>query len=306
MLCDSCISYANMLFYIEINFNIKGSIKEIFKKYFKKIFHRAIEKIFPPRHWNTGLVSSGASLTSWGEGVSFVLVGNPSSDNVTIKISYGVDVLHRPALHLIFPIGLVKTESGFIVRFVETGSGRWTLVVAVIWCLSFFGFPRPDLSLWGYRNRCFLVALCCLIERRPNLEVVTNDQKASPSAGKNIGVVLVPCPRMEVCPTAISSGVDIAEVPGCHLLWQKSSQWGSQKLPQGLVSHELTAYYSIFNQFKLKACVCYFSLSLKGKYISSLFWTKYIEKKFNLQLFFLPLFHEDLFSPGLPCTTRLL
>ena len=31
-----------------------------------------------------------------------------------------------------FPIGLVKTESGFIVRSVEIGLGRWTLVVAVI------------------------------------------------------------------------------------------------------------------------------------------------------------------------------
>ena len=31
-----------------------------------------------------------------------------------------------------FPIGLVKTETGFIVRSVETGLGRWTLVVAVI------------------------------------------------------------------------------------------------------------------------------------------------------------------------------
>ena len=30
-----------------------------------------------------------------------------------------------------FPIGLVKTESGFIVRSVETDLGRWTLVVAV-------------------------------------------------------------------------------------------------------------------------------------------------------------------------------
>ena len=40
---------------------------------------------------------------------------------------YGVDVLHRPALQPIFssfPIGLVKTESGFIVRSVETGLGR--------------------------------------------------------------------------------------------------------------------------------------------------------------------------------------
>ena len=31
-----------------------------------------------------------------------------------------------------FPIGLVETESGFIVRSVETGLGRWALVVAVI------------------------------------------------------------------------------------------------------------------------------------------------------------------------------
>ena len=31
-----------------------------------------------------------------------------------------------------FPIGLFKTKSGFIVRSVETGIGRWTLVVVVI------------------------------------------------------------------------------------------------------------------------------------------------------------------------------
>ena len=55
-----------------------------------------------------------------------------------------------------------------------------------------------------------------------------------------------------------------------------------------------------------KACVRYFSLFLKDKCISSLFRTKYIEKKFNLQCFFLPLFHENLFSPGLPRATRLL
>ena len=38
----------------------------------------------------------------------------------------------------------------------------------------------------------------------------------------------------------------------------------------------------------LKACARYFSLFSKDKCISSLFRTKYIEKKFNLQLFFLP------------------
>ena len=37
-----------------------------------------------------------------------------------------------------------------------------------------------------------------------------------------------------------------------------------------------------------KACVHYFSLFLKDRCISLLFRTEYIEKKFNLQLFFLP------------------
>ena len=43
---------------------------------------------------NTGLESSRVSLTSWGEGASLVLVGHPSSDGVTIKMPYGLDVLH--------------------------------------------------------------------------------------------------------------------------------------------------------------------------------------------------------------------
>ena len=39
-----------------------------------------------------------------------------------------IEQLHMPSC----PIGLVKTESGFIVRSVDTGLGGWTLVVAVI------------------------------------------------------------------------------------------------------------------------------------------------------------------------------
>ena len=39
-----------------------------------------------------------------------------------------IDELFTPS----FAIELVKTESGFIFRSVETGLGRWTLVVAVI------------------------------------------------------------------------------------------------------------------------------------------------------------------------------
>ena len=74
-----------------------------------------------------GLLSNRASLNSWG-GASLALVDHPSSDGVTIKISYRLDILLcPPALGRktpCFPIGLVKTESDFIVRSAETGLGR--------------------------------------------------------------------------------------------------------------------------------------------------------------------------------------
>ena len=69
-------------------------------KYF--IFSFFYKQLFSPRLWNTGLVSSGASLASWEEGSSLALVGHASSDGVTIKMPYGVDVLYRPASHPIF------------------------------------------------------------------------------------------------------------------------------------------------------------------------------------------------------------
>ena len=52
--------------------------------------------------WGTPIYFSKASLTSWREGASLVLVGNTSSDGVTIKMPCRVDVLHRPASHPIF------------------------------------------------------------------------------------------------------------------------------------------------------------------------------------------------------------
>ena len=75
---------------------------------------------------------------------------------------------------LSFLIGLVKTESDFIARSVETGLWRCMLVLTrLVMILILFGFLRPDLSSGGYGNMCFLVALLCLIERRPNLEIAT-------------------------------------------------------------------------------------------------------------------------------------
>ena len=55
-------------------------------------------------------------------------------------------------------------------------------------------------------------------------ELESSDQEASPSVGKNTGIVLVPCRARTCVPAAISGGVDISEVPGCHLLRQMSSQ----------------------------------------------------------------------------------
>ena len=52
----------------------------------------------------------------------------------------------------------------------------------------------------------------------------SSDQEASPSAGKNTGIVLVSCRAWKCVPTTISGGVDISEVLGCHVLRQMSSQ----------------------------------------------------------------------------------
>ena len=55
-------------------------------------------------------------------------------------------------------------------------------------------------------------------------ELGSCDQDISSSAGKNTGVVLVPCHAWKCVTTANSGGVNISEVPGCHLLQQMSSQ----------------------------------------------------------------------------------
>ena len=50
------------------------------------------------------------------------------------------------------------------------------------------------------------------------------------------------CHIQECAHAAISGGEDISEVSGYHLLQQMNSQWGSQKLLQEFVSHELAVH----------------------------------------------------------------
>ena len=65
---------------------------------------------------------------------------------------------------------------------------------------------------------------CTLPPDSKETELGSSDQEASPSTGKNTGIVLVPCHTWNCVPTAISHGVDISEISGCHLLRQMSSQ----------------------------------------------------------------------------------
>ena len=55
---------------------------------------------------------------------------------------FHIDQLRTPS----FPIGFIKTETGFIVRSVETGLGRWMQVVAVISVDSYPFLAFSDLT----------------------------------------------------------------------------------------------------------------------------------------------------------------
>ena len=56
---------------------------------------------------------------------------------------------------------------------------------------------------------------CTVPPDSKEIKLGSSNQEASPSAGKNTEVI---CCALKCVPTAISSGVDISEVPRCHLL----------------------------------------------------------------------------------------
>ena len=55
-------------------------------------------------------------------------------------------------------------------------------------------------------------------------ELGRSNHEAFPSSGENTHSVLVPCCACQCVPKAISGGVDVSEFPGCHFLWQMTSQ----------------------------------------------------------------------------------
>ena len=141
-----------------------------------------------------------------------------------------------------FPIRLVKTES---VRSVKSGLGRWTLVVAVINLhhYHFFGFPRPDLSLWEYRNRCFLVAQCRLIVRRPNLEVATKRLLHQQVKIQGYFFSAIFAHGSAFLQLFLVVWIFLRSL---DVIWQMISQWGSQKITLRIGvswTHSLTFYF---------------------------------------------------------------
>ena len=68
------------------------------------------------------------------------------------------------------------------------------------------------------RIRELVFSGCTVPPDSKDTELGSSDQEASPSAGKNTRVVLVPCSRMEVHPYSYFWWY------GCHLLRQMSSQ----------------------------------------------------------------------------------
>ena len=125
-----------------------------------------------------------------------------------------------------FCIGLAKTESGFIVRSVETGLGKWMLVVAMISVDAYPFLAFSDLNCLLDDTRIGVFWCCTVLPVKTKFG--SSNQEASPSAGKNAGVFLV---------------------VWIFLIWQMSSHWETQKLLQGFMCHECTDYFPVFNLF---------------------------------------------------------
>ena len=63
------------------------------------------------------MMSSGVTLTSWGEGASLALVAHPSRDGVTIKMGYdGVDVFTLTSfVHHLFLLDWLKLNLALLL-----------------------------------------------------------------------------------------------------------------------------------------------------------------------------------------------
>ena len=93
---------------------------------------------------------------------------------------------------------------------------------------------------------------CTVLPESKEIKLESSDQEVSPLAGKNTKVVLVPCLCMEVRPYSYFWWCGYFRGPWISFVTTDEFSVKVVKITlQGLVSHELTAYLSIFNIFQL-------------------------------------------------------
>ena len=59
---------------------------------------------------------------------------------------------------------------------------------------------------------------CTVLPDGKETKLASSNLEASPSEGKNIRIILVPCGACKCVPTAISGGANISEILRCYLL----------------------------------------------------------------------------------------
>ena len=98
-----------------------------------------------------------------------------------------------------FPVGLIKVESDFTVRSVKTTLVGSTLVGAVISVDAYLFLAFSELTYYLVGTGIVFLG-CTVLADSKQTELGSSDQEASPSAGKKIGVFLVPFSCIEVRP----------------------------------------------------------------------------------------------------------
>ena len=87
------------------------------------------------------MVSSGVTLTLWGEDASLTLVSHPSRDGGTIKIPYQgrCFIIQNSLVPNLFPLGWLK-QSESLDETLREDECWWSSILT----FTLFGFLRPD------------------------------------------------------------------------------------------------------------------------------------------------------------------
>ena len=156
--------------------------------------------------------------------------------------------------------------------------------------LILFGCLRPDLSPWGYWNRCTVqyctVSGCTIPPDNKEIKLESSDQEASPLAGKNTGVVLVPCLRMEVRPYSYFRWCGYFWGPWVSFVMTDEFSVRVTKITSGI---DVSWTHSLTFCFWPSLTQCIMAMSSKGCKLDN--FESHIPLKLSLQIFtiFIPI-----------------